>query len=502
MSGSDYGDDFEDDVEHPESAEDGRGQPGDHAHGGAPQAKLYDKNLLPADMRDEQQRARDWAETHGHRHKKVHAQPQHVLEEQQHIAGQGGHAAPGDHPHGGALQAKLYDKNLLPADMRDERQRARDWAETHGHGDGGEVGEDEDATPDEALIAEVAAHRAAARTQHKEAAERSRAREDQGRHLRWGVRGPTMYPGKYKSEVDKRMEEARAKPGPGHYPAASSISPHRAARFNTGVRRERKIDDEEGSYLDPLNSTTLTKQGSVISPSNNARYFVDWDESEVGRWLARIGLGHLAQSFARQGVRGQDLADLKAEELQDLLGVRVFADRRRLVKEMSVLRGQLPTGTKLPDIGPGRYNANTDEIYEITGVRSDKGGVFNKGGPAPVQEDFVQKEAGEKPAPNAYTYIAERHQHFMSTRLGRAVKFSDGEPLTAVERRCRQIEDDPAPGTYEPRLPEPRHKGVKMSRAKRKDLWGSGDDVPGPGAYSGTGVQLHTIRCVSSRVRV
>ena len=36
-------------------------------------------------------------------------------------------------PHGGAPQAKLYDKNLLPADMNDERQRAQHWAETHGH---------------------------------------------------------------------------------------------------------------------------------------------------------------------------------------------------------------------------------------------------------------------------------------------------------------------------------------------------------------------------------
>ena len=66
-------------------------------------------------MNDEQQRAQHWAETHGHSHKQVHAQRQHVLEEQQHNAGQGGHAAPGDHPHGGAPQAKLYDKNLLPA---------------------------------------------------------------------------------------------------------------------------------------------------------------------------------------------------------------------------------------------------------------------------------------------------------------------------------------------------------------------------------------------------
>ena len=110
----------------------GYAAPGDHPHGGAPQAKLYDNNLLPTDMRDEQQRAQHWAETHGHSHKQVHAQRQHVLEEQQHIAGQGGYAAPGDLPHGGAPQAKLYDNNLLPADMRDEQQRAQHWAETHG----------------------------------------------------------------------------------------------------------------------------------------------------------------------------------------------------------------------------------------------------------------------------------------------------------------------------------------------------------------------------------
>jgi hypothetical protein len=114
----------------------------------------------------------------------------------------------------------------------------------------------------------------------------------------------------------------------------------------------------------------------------------------------------------------------------------------------------------------------------------------------PIHEDFVLREAGEKPAPNTYTHVAERHQHFMSARLGAAVKFSTGEPMTAVEWRCRQIEDDPAPGTYQPQLPEPRHKGAKMSKSKRKDLWATHADVPGPGAYSGTGIQLHTIRFV------
>jgi len=365
-------------------------------------------------------------------------------------------------------------------------------------GDAGTAGEE----ADEELIAEVAVHCASARAQHKKTLQGARrkspemGRKGDGMRQRWGARGPTMHPGIYKSEVDKQMEEARTQPGPGHYPAASSINPRRAARFNTGARTEQTIDDEEGSYLDPLSSTTLTKQGTVISPSHISRNFEEWDEREVGRWLWRIGLGQLAKSFIHQGVQGKDLVDMTAEEVQELLGVQVFADRRRLLKELSVLRGQLPKAAAFPHIGPGRYNSTTKEIYEITKSRRDRGGVFAKGGPMPIHEDFVLREAGEKPAPNTYTHVAERHQHFMSARLGAAVKFSTGEPMTAVERRCRQIEDDPAPGTYQPQLPEPRHKGAKMSKSKRKDLWATHADVPGPGAYSGTGIQLHTIRFV------
>lgn len=361
----------------------------------------------------------------------------------------------------------------------------------------------DDFEADEELIAEIAVQRASARALHKEAVhneakerKEQERRKEEGMRQRWGARGPTMHPGIYKSEVDKQMEEARTQPGPGHYPAASSINPRRAARFNTGARREQAINDEEGSYLDPLNSTTLTKQGTVISPSHSSRNFEEWDEREVGQWLWRIGLGHLAKSFIHQGVQGKDLLEMTATEARDLLGVEVFSDRRRLLKELSVLRGQLLKAAAFPDLGPGRYNSTTKEIYEITKPRSDRGCAFSKGGPMPILEDLVLREAGEKPAPNTYTHVAERHQHFMSTRLGAAVKFSTGEPMTAVEQRCRQIEDDPAPGTYRPRLPEPRHKGAKMSKSKRKDLWATHSDVPGPGAYSGTGIQLHTIRFV------
>jgi len=158
-----------------------------------------------------------------------------------------------------------------------------------------------------------------------------------------------------------------------------------------------------------------------------------------------------------------------------------------------VLRGQLPQAAGLPNVGPGRYNHNTVEIYKITKRRSDKAGVIGKGGPMPIHEDYVQREAVEKPAPNSYTHIAERHQHFMNSRLGRAVKFSTGDPMTEVERRCRAIEDDPGPDAYYPRLPQPRHKGSKMSQTKRKDIF-STSEVPGPGAYDGTGIHLNTIR--------
>ena len=341
----------------------------------------------------------------------------------------------------------------------------------------------------EQVTAEVEAHRAMAAMQQHEAAERGRAKHQ---YNKWGTSGPTFRPGKHKNVIDELCAEARTKPGPGHYQSASSLDPNKAVIFNSGLRGQQKIDDEEGTYIDPINSTTLTKQGTVISPSNNAKNFTAWDAEQVGKWLGRIGQGHLSKSFVRQKVLGKDLVDITPEELQIFLGVTVFADRRRLIKEISVLKGQLPQGYTLPNLGPGRYNSNTVGIYQVTKKRTDIAGVIPKGGPMPIFEDYVQREALEKPAPNTYKHVSERYQSFMSTRLGRAVKFSTGEPLTAVERRCRQIEDDPAPGDYAPRDPAPRHKGSTMPKTKRKDLWAS-SDVPGPGAYSGPGVQLHTI---------
>jgi hypothetical protein len=115
----------------------------------------------------------------------------------------------------------------------------------------------------------------------------------------------------------------------------------------------------------------------------------------------------------------------------------------------------------------------------------------------PVYEDYVVREGKTKPAPNSYRHVAERHQHFMCSNLGSTAKFSTGEPMTAVERRCREIEDDPAPGDYKPRMhiSQSRLKGGAISKAKRKDLWGSAEEVPGPGAYDGS-AHPHSIRSV------
>ena len=112
----------------------------------------------------------------------------------------------------------------------------------------------------------------------------------------------------------------------------------------------------------------------------------------------------------------------------------------------------------------------------------------------PIHEDYVLQEAVQKPAPNSYAGISEVHQHFMNLSVGNVKKFSDGEAVTEIERRCRQTADEPAPGDYEPRLPAPRYQGFRMGKAKRKDLWGSSADVPGPGAYQGFGTQINTIR--------
>jgi len=357
----------------------------------------------------------------------------------------------------------------------------------------------DDAVDLELVKSEVKVHRAAATAHHVEAVQQARVSQRQGQEYnKWGARGSQMMrPGKKHTAIDAVVEESKTKPGPGQYKSTSSINVNKAIRFTRGVRIERRIDDEEGGYIDPLNSSTLTKQGAIISPGGNARHFMSWDEEGVGQWLERVGLGHLAKKFIRQKVQGQDLYEKKPEDIRDFLSVDAFADRRRLTKEISVLKGGLSKGggcDNLPNLGPGRYNTSTAEIYRLTKKNTAIGGAMGKGGPMPIYEDYVQLEALTKPAPNTYSHVNERYQHFMSQSLDKAVKFSTGEPLTAIERRCRQIEDDPAPGDYCIPAPQPRNKGSKISKSKRKDLWGTFDNVPGPGSYQC--LDLHTIRYV------
>jgi len=157
-----------------------------------------------------------------------------------------------------------------------------------------------------------------------------------------------------------------------------------------------------------------------------------------------------------------------------------------------LLKAQFPM-SRLPNVGPGRYSANSPGVYKNTRSRTDKGGAISKGPPMPIYEDHVLREAREKPAPNTYSGVSELHQQFMNVPLGNVVTLSSAEPVTEIERRCRRTADEPAPGDYDPRLPEPRHRGFRISKAKRKDLWGGGDVVPGPGAYDGFGTQINTI---------
>jgi hypothetical protein len=162
-------------------------------------------------------------------------------------------------------------------------------------------------------------------------------RERKQAYNKYGVRGPTtLQPGKTYSVIEKQIEVARQLPGPGQYVLSASIGLQKASAFTKGLRIDSKIDDEEGVYLDPLHSTTLSKQGACISPSNNARDFTRWDEKKVGQWLSRIGLAHLASRFVRENVQGKDLYDMTPDDLQDVLRIDAFADRKRLVKELSV----------------------------------------------------------------------------------------------------------------------------------------------------------------------
>jgi len=182
-------------------------------------------------------------------------------------------------------------------------------------------------------LAAVQRHSDAAEAHHKHA--ESGARQKNKYHV-WGARSVAIKPGKYKNIIDEQCAEARSKPGPGQYTTGSGIS-NKGSGFTKGLRFSNSSDEDHGgSYLDPLNSSTITKQGTKISRSNHERHFMLWDQKQVGKWLEEIGLGHLSESWRKKKVQGQDLLDIAPDAVRDLLGVDVFADRKRLIKEISV----------------------------------------------------------------------------------------------------------------------------------------------------------------------
>ena len=77
---------------------------------------------------------------------------------------------------------------------------------------------------------------------------------------------------------------------------------------------------------------------------------------DVGDWLASLGLGHFAETFAENGIDSDLLPELTNEDLKDL-GVARLADRKRLLKAIS---GH-SDGTSAP--------TSTGERRQVTGSR-------------------------------------------------------------------------------------------------------------------------------------
>jgi hypothetical protein len=172
-------------------------------------------------------------------------------------------------------------------------------------------------------------------------AHHKKAESGSNKYHKWGARSVAIKPGIYKNIIDEQCAEARSKPGPGQYTTGSGIGnkgrDNKGSGFTKGSRFANSSDDDHGcSYIDPLNSSTMTKQGTRISLSNHERHFMLWDQKQVCKWLEEIGLGHLSESWRKKKVQGQDLLDIAPDAVRDLLGVDVFADRKRLIKEISV----------------------------------------------------------------------------------------------------------------------------------------------------------------------
>ena len=91
---------------------------------------------------------------------------------------------------------------------------------------------------------------------------------------------------------------------------------------------------------------------------------------DVGEWLKSLGLEHYEAAFRENGVSGEDLCHLTAEDLQDL-GVIAVGHRRRLLVAIQALRlKSMPAGDLVPSSpGPSIDPSSQPEVSESTAER-------------------------------------------------------------------------------------------------------------------------------------
>jgi len=78
----------------------------------------------------------------------------------------------------------------------------------------------------------------------------------------------------------------------------------------------------------PLSAAGRTRPGDVGA----------WEEEDVAAWLEELGLGTHASAFRREQVDGPALLELTPEELRHELGVAPLGVRKRLLREVNLLR--------------------------------------------------------------------------------------------------------------------------------------------------------------------
>src|SRR3954454_6857341 len=91
---------------------------------------------------------------------------------------------------------------------------------------------------------------------------------------------------------------------------------------------------------------------------------------DVGAWLRSLGLEQYEAAFRENGVSGEDLCHLKAEDLEGL-GVIAIGHRRRLLVAIEALRLQsMPAGDPVPSSPGPPINSNTHpDTSETTAER-------------------------------------------------------------------------------------------------------------------------------------